>query len=63
MKSPPISTGLYTYSVQRLTHANVRNDAAALEEVTRLIEPVADAWKQIQGPRPANLQPVKAAGA
>lgn len=54
---------MYTYSVMRLTQANVRNDVAALEEVSRLIEPVADAWKQIQGPRAAYLQPVKSAGA
>ena len=54
---------MYTYSVMRLTQTNVRNDMAALEEVTRLIEPVAQAWKQIQGPRPANLQPAKTAGA
>ena len=53
----------YTYSVMRLTQANLRNDVGALEEVARLIEPVAQAWKQIQGPRPAYLQPVKSAGA
>lgn len=54
---------MYTYSVMRLTQANVRNDMAALEEVTRLIEPVAQAWKQIQSPRPAHLQTVRTAGA
>jgi flagellar secretion chaperone FliS len=54
---------MYTYSVMRLTQANVRNDIAALEEVARLIEPIAQAWKQIQGPGPAYLQPVKPAGA
>jgi len=41
---------LYDYCTQRLTHANLHNDAAAIEEVQRLIAPVAEAWKQI-GPQ------------
>ena len=53
---------LYGYSVLRLTHANLKNDAAALEEVIRLIEPVADSWKRIKGPGPAYLQPVMGRG-
>lgn len=54
---------MYGYSVMRLTQANVRNDVGALEEVTRLIEPVAQAWKQINGQGRAQLQPAPAAGA
>lgn len=54
---------LYSYSTLRLTQANLRNDEKALEEVTRLIEPVADSWKQIKGQRPAHLQPVLGQGA
>ncbi len=38
---------LYGYCVLRLTQANARNDEAALEEVMRLIEPVASGWKQM----------------
>lgn len=38
---------LYRYSVLRLTQANARNDVQALDEVTRLIEPVAESWRQI----------------
>jgi flagellar protein FliS len=38
---------LYAYCVVRLTQANARNDVAALEEVQRLIEPVAAGWKQM----------------
>lgn len=38
---------LYGYCVVRLTQANARNDDAALAEVVRLIEPVADGWKKI----------------
>jgi len=38
---------LYGYCVLRLTQANARNDVAALEEVLRLIEPVASGWKQM----------------
>ena len=41
--------GLYGYCSLRLTEANLRNDDAALADVLRVIEPVADAWKQIGG--------------
>ena len=54
---------LYTYSAMRLTQANLRNDAKALEEVVQLIEPLAEAWKLIRGPGPAYLQPVGGRGA
>lgn len=54
---------LYDYSILRLTQANLRNDEKALEEVARLIEPVAESWKQIKGPGPAYLQPVTGRGA
>jgi len=40
--------GLYEYSVQRLTLANLRNDVAPIHEVLNLIEPLADSWKQIR---------------
>lgn len=40
--------GLYGYAVQRLTLANLRNDAAPIQEVLNLIEPLADSWKQIR---------------
>ena len=40
---------LYNYCVLRLTQANARNDDLALEEVVRLISPLADGWKQIGG--------------
>jgi flagellar protein FliS len=55
---------LYEYSIARLTHANLHNDDAAIAEVARLIEPVAQAWKTIgaQGQRPAAALP-HAAGA
>ena len=39
--------GLYGYCSLRLTEANLRNDDAALGDVIRVIEPVADGWKQI----------------
>ena len=41
--------GLYGYCVLRLTHANVHNDDAVLTEVIKVIEPLADGWKQIAG--------------
>ena len=39
--------GLYGYCVLRLTHANLHNDDAALADVIRVIEPIAQGWKQI----------------
>lgn len=39
---------LYDYCIRRLTEANLRNDAAAVEEVRSLLHPVADAWNQIR---------------
>lgn len=39
--------GLYGYCVVRLTQANAHNDDALLQEVQRLIEPVAQGWKAI----------------
>lgn len=51
---------LYSYCLLRLTQGNQRNDVSALEEVERLIEPVAESWKLINGSRPAYLQPVSA---
>jgi flagellar secretion chaperone FliS len=38
---------LYAYLGMRLTLANLRNDDAALAEVLRLIQPLAEAWKSI----------------
>lgn len=44
---------LYDYMKRRLMQANLHNDVAAIEEVTKLLENIADAWRQI-GP---NYQP------
>ena len=44
---------LYSYIVMRLIHANLRNDLAALEECSRLIEPLRSAWLQISDRVPA----------
>lgn len=41
--------GLYGFCVVQLTKANLHNDAAALADVARVIEPLADGWKQIGG--------------
>ena len=41
---------LYDYSVKQLTHANVRNDPALVEEVMGVLQPVAQGWKEI-GPQ------------
>jgi flagellar protein FliS len=44
---------LYSYVAVRLTHANLHNDDAALEECGRLIEPLRKAWTQIADRVPA----------
>ena len=49
---------LYDYCVTRLVFANARNDLTILDEVSRLIEPVAGGWKLIEGNGPAYLRPV-----
>ena len=46
---------LYGYVTLRLTEANLNNDAAALDECVRLLEPVRSAWLAI-GPA-ANAAP------
>lgn len=39
--------GLYGYCALRLTQANFYNDDAALADVIRVIEPIAQGWKEI----------------
>lgn len=39
---------LYDYCVLRTTEANLRNDAAMIDEVIGLITPVADGWSDIK---------------
>ncbi|MBT3067584.1 flagellar export chaperone FliS [Rhodoferax sp. U11-2br] len=47
---------LYNYCIFKTTEANLRNSIAMVDEVIRLIAPVADAWKQIGGQLDANAQ-------
>jgi flagellar secretion chaperone FliS len=44
---------LYSYVTRRLTHANLRNDPAALDECLRLMAPVRSAWIAIGPGAPA----------
>ncbi len=39
--------GVYNYSILRLTEANLKNDSTLVEEVSKLITTVFDAWKSI----------------
>lgn len=39
---------LYDYCIIRLSEANLHMDIKRVEEVERLIKPVAEAWKQIR---------------
>ena len=41
---------LYAYIGLRLTHANLRNDAAALDECLALMQPLRQAWASIAPP-------------
>lgn len=43
---------LYDYCLRRLILANAKNDDAMLQEVARLIEPIAQGWSEIKNPRP-----------
>lgn len=38
---------LYEYMGQRLLHANLRNDIAALREVSQLLQEIKGAWEKI----------------
>ena len=38
---------LYDYMVTRLLHANLKNDPAALKEVSRLLTEIKSAWEEI----------------
>ena len=40
---------LYDYMVRRLLHANLKNDPAALKEVSGLLLEIQGAWAQIRG--------------
>lgn len=44
---------VYDYSTRRLILANAQNDDAMLQQVQRLIEPIAQGWKAIKNPVPA----------
>lgn len=43
---------LYAYMVRRLVEANVHSDAAAVEEVEKLLRNIADAWKEVAATPP-----------
>ena len=51
---------LYEYMCHRLLHANLRNDKAALEEVSGLLRELKSAWEEIGKDR-AVVSPNKAA--
>ena len=54
--------GLYDFSVTRLTHANLRNDSAAVAQVVELIEPLAQSWQQIRAAAIATPTPATGRG-
>jgi len=52
---------LYEYMGNRLIHANLRNDKAALEEVSSLLRELKSAWEEISKDSDA-VSPTKAVG-
>jgi flagellar protein FliS len=45
---------VYDYCILRLTTANARNDDAALEEVAKVLAPIADGWKHMGAAEPVS---------
>ena len=52
---------LYGYCTMRLTQANLYNDPLPIEEVIRLMEPVAGAWKLIVEQQAQSVRPMEVA--
>ena len=52
---------LYGYCAKRLTQANFYNDRLPIEEVIRLMDPIADAWKKIVAQQAPSLRPMEVA--
>lgn len=48
---------LYDYMVQRLLIANLKNDTAALDEVSSLLLDLRGAWENIRQTEPAPIRP------
>jgi flagellar protein FliS len=49
---------LYDYATQRVTYANLKNDARALDEATNVIREIKAGWDGIAAqPRPAPVTP------
>ncbi|MFN3439383.1 MAG: flagellar export chaperone FliS [Acidovorax sp.] len=53
---------LYEYCIHRLILANARNDDAMMQEVMRLIEPVAQGWNEIKKQSGAGTAGISASG-
>ena len=53
---------LYEYCIHRLILANARNDDAMMQEVMRLIEPVAQGWNEIKKQPGAGTAGISASG-
>ena len=48
---------LYDYAVRRLCLANARKDDSILQEVQRLVEPLAQSWKSIKSTSDTSVTP------
>ena len=50
---------LYDFSILRITEANLHNDASAIDEVIKTIQPVAEGWRQIRAQVAGNGRPLQ----
>jgi flagellar protein FliS len=61
-KADPVLVGrldsLYDYMSRRLLQANLRDDAALIDEVSNLLQPIRDSWVKVA---PAAAQPAVSA--
>ncbi|MFG5410639.1 flagellar export chaperone FliS [Piscinibacter sakaiensis] len=52
MNSQPMADdlcALYSFVIDQLGHANLKNDDAALQNCSRVLKPLRDAWSDIRG--------------
>lgn len=54
-------SALYAYMVSRLFDANLKNDTVTLDEVTRMLSELKEAWSDIRPNKPSPITPSKPA--
>ena len=54
-------SALYAYMISRLFDANLKNDTVTLDEVTRMLSELKEAWSDIRPNKPFSVTPSKTA--